>query len=139
MKMLWKHVVLFMVFGTIYFLLETLYKGHVTHWSMFVLAGVVGILIGNINEYIPWEMPFLYQCGIGMIIATLAEGLSGIVLNVWLKLNIWDYSRVPLSFFCKQCCVPFCMAWFCLSALCIWLDDYIRWKWFGEEKPYYIY
>ena len=59
MKTLLKNIILFIVFGAIYFGLECLYKGHITHWSMFVLAGFIGILIGGINEYIPWEMPLL--------------------------------------------------------------------------------
>jgi len=53
-----KNGVLFLTFGAIYFILETLYKGHLTHWSMFVLGGVLGVLIGGLNEYLPWELPF---------------------------------------------------------------------------------
>ena len=58
MKTLLKNIILFIVFGAIYFGLECLYKGHITHWSMFVLAGFIGVLIGSINECIPWEMSF---------------------------------------------------------------------------------
>lgn len=139
MRQLAKHIVLFIVFGALYFIIETIYKGHLTHWSMFVVAGMIGILIGSINEYIPWEMPFWYQCGTGMVMATIVEGISGLILNVWLGLNVWDYSHVPLNFFCQQCCAPFCLAWYALAGLCIWLDDYIRWKLFDEEKPRYNY
>jgi len=104
---------------------------------MFVLAGFIGVCIGRINEDIPWEMSFWRQCMIGMIIATFAEGLSGIVLNVWLHLNIWNYSNTPLRFFFGQCCIPFCLAWYALSGICIILDDYLRWRFFGEECPRY--
>ena len=58
MKTLLKNIVLFIIFGAIYFGLECLYKGHITHWSMFVLAGIIGVLIGSINEGVPWETPF---------------------------------------------------------------------------------
>ena len=136
MKTLFKNIVLFIIFGTIYFSIECLWKGHLTHWSMFVLAGFVGILIGAINEYIPWEMPFWQQCSIGMIIATISEGITGLIVNAWLHLNVWNYNILP--FFWGQCSIPFCFAWFFLAGFCIWLDDIIRWKWFGEEKPYYI-
>lgn len=136
MKLL-KNVALFLVFGLLYFIIETIWKGHLTHWSMFVLAGIVGPLIGAINEYIPWKMPFFLQCGIGMIIATIAEGITGLIVNVWLGLGVWNYSTMPLSFFFGQCCVPFMVAWFLLAGVCILLDDYLRWKVFGEEKPHY--
>lgn len=135
MKKFFKYLILFLVFGTIYFILETIWKGYLTHWSMFVLAGIIGILIGGINEYIPWEMPLWQQCGIGMIIATLGEGISGLILNKYLNLNIWNYTI--LTFFDGQCSILFCIAWYFLSGLCIFLDDLIRWKWFKEEKPYY--
>lgn len=137
MKIL-KQLFLFLVFGFVYFIIETIWKGHLTHWSMFVVAGIVGVLIGGINEYIPWEMPFFLQCGIGTVIATVIEGISGLILNVYLGLNIWDYSNVPFNFFYQQCCLPFCIAWFILSGACIIVDDYIRYKIFNEEHPHYI-
>ena len=137
MKIL-KQLFLFLMFGFIYFIIETIWKGHLTHWSMFVVAGIIGVLIGGINEYIPWEMPFFLQCGIGTVIATVIEGISGLILNVYLNLHIWDYSNVPFNFFYQQCCLPFCVAWFVLSAACIIVDDYIRYKIFNEEHPHYI-
>ena len=137
MKIL-KQLFLFLVFGFIYFIIETIWKGHLTHWSMFVVAGIIGVLIGGINEYIPWEMPFFLQCSIGTVIATIIEGISGLILNVYLNLHIWDYSNVPFNFFHQQCCLPFCAAWFVLSAACIIVDDYIRYKIFNEEHPHYI-
>lgn len=36
-----------------------------------------------------------------------------------------------------QICPQFTALWFFLSALGIILDDYIRWVFFGEEKPHY--
>jgi len=72
-----------------------------------------------------------------MMLVTLAEGISGLILNVWLKLNIWDYSNTPCKFFFDQCSIPFSFAWYFLSGICILIDDTIRWVLFGEEKPHY--
>lgn len=135
MKTLFKNIILFILFGVLYFGIECVWKGYVTHWSMFVLAGIVGVLIGGINEYIPWDMSFWQQCSIGMIIATVGEAITGLIVNVWLGLNVWHYNIMP--FFWGQCSVPFMFAWFILSGICILLDDIIRWKWFGEEEPKY--
>ncbi len=104
---------------------------------MFVLAGAIGVLIGSINEYIPWEVPFWRQTVDGMIIATLGEAFTGSIVNLRLGLNVWHYEK--LAFFWGQCSVYFCIAWFFLAAICILLDDWIRWKWFGEEKPHYTW
>ena len=135
MKVFLKNIILFIIFGAIYFGLECLYKGHITHWSMFILAGFVGVLIGSINEYLPWDMPLMQQCTVGMLIATFCEGITGLIVNVWLQLNVWHYNLLP--FFWGQCSIPFMFAWLFLSAICIVLDDWIRWKWFGEERPRY--
>ena len=137
MKIILKNIVLFIIFGAIYFGLECLYKGHITHWSMFILAGIIGVLIGSINELIEWDMPFQYQCLLGAIIATMGEAITGLIVNIWLGLNIWHYN--VLAFFGGQCSIPFCCIWILLSALCIVLDDLIRWKWFNEDKPHYIW
>lgn len=134
-KELLKNTILFLIFGAIYFGIECLWKGHITHWSMFVLAGAIGIIIGGINEYIPWEMPFWQQCTLGMIVATIGEAITGAIVNLWLGLNVWHYNT--LAFFYGQCSVIFCAAWFILAGVCIILDDWIRYKWFGEEYPHY--
>lgn len=137
MKEFVKNLTIFVIFGTLYFIIETIWKGHLTHWSMFVLAGIIGTLIGGMNEYIPWEMPFWEQCLGGAALATLFEGCAGIVLNIVLNLHIWDYSNMPFQFFFGQCCLPFCAAWLVLAALCILIDDWVRWRFFGEEQPHY--
>lgn len=137
MKTVLKNIILFLVFGAIYFGIECIWKGHLTHWSMFVLAGFIGVLIGSINEVIPWKMPFQYQCIIGMILSVIGEAITGFIVNIKLNLNIWHYNVLP--FFNNQCSVPFAIAWLFLSAFCIVLDDWLRWKWFKEEKPYYTW
>ena len=130
-----KNIILFMVFGAIYFMIECAWKGKITHWSMFVLAGFIGVLIGSINEYIPWEMPFWQQCALGMVVATIGEAITGLIVNVWLGLNVWHYNL--MAFCWGQCSIPFMGAWFILAGVCILLDDIMRWKWFGEEEPFY--
>ena len=70
-------------------------------------------------------------CGI-----TVIELEAGLILNVGLGLHIWDYSNMPGNFL-GQICPQFTVLWFFLSAVGIVLDDVIRWKIFGEEKPHY--
>ena len=74
--------------------------------------------------------------GICCIIITVLEFIFGVVLNIWLGLQIWDYSGMPLNIM-GQICLPFTVAWYFLSAAAIILDDYIRYWLFGEEKPRY--
>ena len=73
---------------------------------MAVLGGVCFVLIGDINEFIPWNMPLILQGAIGSGIVTVLELVSGIILNLWLGLGIWDYSNMPFNLL-GQICLPF--------------------------------
>lgn len=130
-----KSLTLFLIGGGAYVLMELLFRGH-THWTMAILGGVCFLLIGGINNWIPWEMPLPLQCILGAGIVTLAELLAGLVLNVWLGLGIWDYSNMPHNFL-GQICPQFSAAWVGLSLLAILLDDWIRYWLWGEERPRY--
>lgn len=130
-----KMVVLLLIGGTTYFSIEMLWRGH-SHWTMALVGGLCFVLIGAINEYIPWEMGFIKQALIGASIVTAVEFVAGLILNVWLGLGIWDYSSLPLNVM-GQICLPFFFAWIALSAIAIILDDYLRYWLFKEEKPHY--
>ena len=47
---------------------------------MFVLGAICGIIIGKLNEWFPWSMPFILQCAIGGLIVTIFE-LNTIIIN----------------------------------------------------------
>lgn len=105
---------------------------------MFLLGGLCFVLIGLINEVIPWDMGIIWQGIIGSGIVTSLELIFGLILNVYLKLNIWDYSNLPFNFM-GQICLYFSIAWIFLSLIAIVLDDYLRYWFFNEEKPHYIW
>lgn len=135
-----KLFILFNIGGILYYIIEFLFKtfisGGMLHWSMFLLGGLCFILIGAINEHIPWEMSIIKQSIIGSAIITGLEFIFGVILNIILKLGIWNYSHLPFNIL-GQICLPFSIAWIGLSIIAIVLDDYLRWKLFNEEKPHY--
>lgn len=49
-----------------------------------------------------------------MVLITVIEFIIGIVFNIILKENVWDYSNMPLNIM-GQICVPFSAIWFLLS------------------------
>ena len=51
-----------------------------------------------------------------------------------MSLNIWDYSDLPFNLM-GQICLLFSVFWFFLSIIAIWLDDYLRYKFYGDKKP----
>lgn len=130
-----KALVLFCIGGLIYATIEILYRGY-THWTMAVLGGLMFLLLGGLNNWLPWALPIWMQCILGTLIVTAGELVAGIILNIWLGLGIWDYSHLPGNVL-GQICPQFALAWFGLSLVGIVLDDYLRYWLFREEKPHY--
>ena len=120
-----KEFIIFIIFGLMYVTIELLYRGH-THYSMFIVGGICGVLIGLINDNTP-DMPLLPQCVLGAVIITVIELLTGLFLNVYLGLNVWDYSNQPFNFM-GQICPQFCIIWCILSILVIRIDDWLKEK-----------
>lgn len=131
-----KDIILFVIMALLYMSIEVVYRGH-TYLAMGIVGGIDGLLIGLINKVFKWETPLWKQCFIGMLIITTSEFISGCILNLWLGLNMWNYSKIPFNVL-GQICLPFCIVWYFLSLVAIFLDDFLRWKLFGEEKPHYI-
>lgn len=130
-----KYLILSIIGGFIYVLIELLYRGH-SHWSMFAVSAVSFILIGLINEFIRWDMELWKQMLIGSGIVTILEFISGYILNIKLGWHIWNYSNVPFNIL-GQICLPFSIVWFFISLIAIVADDYLRYWLFDEEKPHY--
>ena len=130
-----KALVLFLFGAVLYAAIEILWRGH-THWTMAVLGGLLFLLLGGLNNWLPWEMPLLWQIIIGTAIVTAAEFATGCILNLWLGLEIWDYSNLPGNIL-GQICPQFMLAWAGLSLIAIVLDDYIRYWLWGDDRPYY--
>ena len=134
MKNIIKYPMLFLFGGSIYYLLEIIFRGY-SFPAMVVCGGLCFIICGVINERSRC-MPLVLQQLIAASGITVIEFISGLILNVWLGLNMWDYSNMPGNVL-GQICPQFMILWFFLSAVGIILDDVIRWRLFGEEKPHY--
>lgn len=134
MKYFFKYFILLLVGGTAYYVIEVLARGF-SHWTMFLVGGICFILIGLINEITP-KIALLKQMGISAIIITLIEFISGCILNIWLGLNIWDYTDEPFNLL-GQINLKHSLYWFLLSSVGIIIDDYIRYLLFGDDKPKY--
>ena len=126
---------LFLMGGMIYFAIEIAFKGD-SHVSMFIVGGMAFLLIGGINNYFDRDMPLAWQMLCSAVIITFLELISGLIVNVWLELGVWDYSNIPLNFM-GQICPRFFLIWYFLSLAGIYLDDFFRYRMFGEKKPRY--
>ncbi len=130
-----KPVFLFATGGLLYNILELLYRGW-THWTMFALGGLCFVCLGLINEVLPWTMPLWCQMAIGACIITGLEFLAGCMVNLWLGWAVWDYSGMPGNIL-GQVCPQFFGLWLLVALAGIVLDDWLRYRLFGEERPHY--
>ena len=128
-----KELVLFSAGGALYALIEVLWRGH-THWTMSVLGGALFVVLGLANEVLPWEVPLALQAVLGGLVVTLVELVAGLVLNVWLGLEVWDYSHLPFHLW-GQICLEYTLLWMALSAVAVVLDDWLRYWLWDEESP----
>lgn len=135
---LMEYIFIFLIGGSVYVGIEMLYRGR-SHWSMFILGGLCLIVVGLLNEkpFFPESFGIIPQALLGSVIITIFEFITGLIVNVWLGLNVWDYSNLPLNIM-GQISLPFTLLWVLLAAVAIVVDDYIRYWCFGEEKPHYV-
>lgn len=115
--------------------IELLGRGY-THISMGIVGGICLLFISGLDEKCGLRLSLIMKMLISAVMITIIELISGLILNVWLDLGIWDYSKTPLNLF-GQICVPFCGIWFLLSVVGIFLQNFVRWKLFCEEKQHY--
>lgn len=83
-------------------------------------------------------MLFQYQCLIGAGIITILEFITGLIVNIGLGWNVWDYSDRPFNLM-GQICLQNSIYWIFLSGIAILLDDWLRYAVFKEEKPKYYF
>lgn len=127
--------------GTMYFLLEVAYKTisgreEAISWTMLVLAVFLCIPIERCGAELPWNTPLWLQALGGAAAVTAAELGAGLVLNVWLELGVWDYSRVPFNLW-GQICLAYFFLWWVLCLIFIPVFDWLRYAVAGGQKPAY--
>ena len=119
-KTVLEHLLFSVIGGCLYMTIEVMWRGY-THWSMGILGGVCFVLVGLLDE-VQQHPPLIAQMAQGAVICTVLELLAGLVLNVWLGLDVWDYSGVPGNLM-GQVCPQFTIAWAALSAVAVWVED----------------
>ncbi len=129
------HILRWMLGGVLYGVLEVLWRGH-THWTMMPLAAALCVPLDIANEHMPWELSLWAQAVIGGTVITAAEFVAGCILNLWLGLDIWDYSALPFNLL-GQVCLQYWALWCLLAGPVIvgfdWLDYWLC----GGERPRY--
>ncbi|WP_123053980.1 hypothetical protein [Clostridium sp. JN-1] len=145
-------IIHFFIFGSIYLNVEVAVRAlccslsgvsGISKWSlcgwtslwMFPIGGLCAVIIGSLNDReVYYKLKMWQQVVIGGSLITGVELIAGAFLNMYLHLNIWNYSQKKYNFF-GQICLKNCIYWYFLSIAVIWFDDVLSYYIYGEEKP----
>ena len=80
---------------------------------MFIAGGISFLFLVWLSGL---GLPFLLKCVIAGAFITLVEFIVGCVVNLWLRLDVWDYSRCRYNVM-GQVCLLFTVLWSGLSGV----------------------
>lgn len=114
----------FTVGGAGYALIEILWRGH-THFSMFIAGGVAFLFMFTLNVKCR-RASFIVKCVACALAVITVELFFGLVFNMLLKMNVWDYSAKKMNFY-GQICAEYAVYWVFLSAfICAAISVFLR-------------
>ena len=79
MKQIVKQLTIFIVIGLTYFGIEMIVRGR-SDVSMILCAGIIGVIVGLLNDIFSYDMLVLTQFSIGVIFATVCEGITVLIV-----------------------------------------------------------
>ena len=117
---------MWVILGATYINVEMFWRGH-SHISMFIVGGLCGVLVGLINQHPRfYNARVITQSAIGAVIVLIVELIAGIIINIWLGLDVWDYSGLRGNIL-GQIAPLYGFLWLLLMPFAIWLEDTSRW------------
>ena len=96
--------------------LELLWRGR-THWSMMLAGGICFSCFGRLGNK-KGAKSILFRFVASSAVVTAVELFFGLIFNVALKKNVWDYSSLPHNFL-GQICPRFSAVWGLIGIPCI--------------------
>ena len=125
MEKIKKNTVFFIIGGVGYGIIEVLWRGY-THWAMVVAGGICFVLFSKISQKFKYRS-IVFKASLCSVAVTAVEAIFGIIFNIILHENIWDYSNMPFNFL-GQVCLLYSLLWGVLGALFIPLADILNKK-----------
>lgn len=133
MKKISEYLFFFGIGGCIYYTFEIVFRGF-SHWSMFLLGGICMLFIYIQGRSVEWEDPLWRQLLRSIVFVTAMEFITGLIVNKWLALNVWDYTDQPFQLF-GQICLPFIIIFSGLCVFGILLSGYLSYWIYQEPRP----
>lgn len=107
-------IIVFIMGGISYAMIEILFRGH-THWTMVLTGGACILTIYVLSGW--WiNVPLVVGALASAMIITFYEFCVGILVNIRLGWQVWDYSDMPGNIL-GQVCPTFSAIWFLLCLI----------------------
>lgn len=123
MKRVKQDIAIFTASGISYCFIEILWRRY-THWTMAIIGGICFLILFRIFTSFE-KISLIKKCLIGSGIITSIEFISGCIVNIWLKMGIWDYSSLPVNIL-GQVCLIYSFLWALLSIPIVYLSNKIN-------------
>ncbi len=123
LKNIYYYSLLFGIGAFGYGLIELLWRGY-THPTMSLAGGISICAISIIQRKLK-PLKFVYRCIASGLFITAVELVFGVIFNLLLNMQIWDYSTLYLNFL-GQISFLFFIIWCILSAPILILTELVR-------------
>ncbi len=130
LKQITRGLSLFTIGGVGYVLLETIWRGY-SHITMFFAGGLSFLFIEIMDIRLGKRVGNFVKCLLGSGIITGIELLFGCIFNLHYKMNVWDYSNLPIHLW-GQISPLISVVWGLLTLPVLYLGRGIRRVLFGE-------
>ena len=111
---IWIDFVVFSLGAASYGMMEILFRGY-THWTMVFTGGACVLTLYYLSGWL-LAMPLIAAAAMGAVIVTFYEFFVGVVVNLRLGWDVWDYSSQPGNVL-GQICPVFTGIWFTICFL----------------------
>jgi uncharacterized membrane protein len=112
-------------------------KGYTSLWCIFIY-GTGGLIVVAINAWDKYyKQKMIIQVLVGGLCLTMVEFCFGMIFNVWLGFDLWDYSHYAVNLY-GQVELYHTLCWFGFMPFFIWLIDMVGWALYREPWFYSV-
>ena len=111
---IWIDFIVFSLGAAAYGMMEILFRGY-THWTMVLTGGTCVLTLYYLSGWL-LSIPLFGAAVVGALIITFYEFFVGVVVNLRLGWDVWDYSSQPGNVL-GQICPVFTGIWFTICFL----------------------
>lgn len=111
---IWVEIAVFLLGAGAYGTMEVLFRGY-THWTMLITGGACVLTMYYMQDWI-LNLPVVLGALAGALVITFYEFFVGVLVNLKLGWQVWDYSALPGNIL-GQICPAFTAIWFCVCFL----------------------